>query len=708
MSGVSIATGVSSLDVLNPTTAAAVVGAAENIGYPKKYASGALSNFVSPAGIRVEISYASGRIQNTTPVYPPWMYMDANGPTNFMLQSNIRGLGFGVDSAIHCISTQDRKFYRYSGGAWSGPLSSAIDATAGIFSLMYMDSRGYLFAAWKNPSQALYRSTDGGATWAAVINSSTLPRPDDYIGTMTEADNGSLYATGYNSVDAAGTAVNKVWKSVDGGATWQNITPNLSFQYQRHIHNIVWDVFRKCLWISGGDSNNQYIQVSTDYGQTWSSWTASFQCTAITMDADYLYYGSDLAGDHGIYRARGKTVAEILASVPRRVAKITDVPGTDGTEFAWWADRDAQGNVFFPYTKGARAVLLASSDQGMSWSDVLNTQVPGSTNLGSEFVLVSKYKSGWDSYYYSMMNALRYCTRWRVYKSGIAYAVGNLTGDDDFGNGIDVARKTIPEHGVKPNAVVTLTENYEENASLGLPGLLLDSNGKTFGAAVSGTIAISETFEGAPSLTTVTATGGTVDQAATANPYAGAKHARCVTAASAGSMAMVNKISGVPGVSGDTVWLSGYFYLASATITSATYIAQFNASTGLYIDNTASGGGLCVQTAVDSKIFRQHLDDYVAFPLGQYVKVKMSVYLHATKGEIRVWQDGRRVLHVKGINTLNTYAGTVRWGVSSGQVLTMDVDNVKASLNVDPDLPAAYVLNGRGQLLLREYERSEY
>jgi len=33
---------------------------------------------------------------------------------------------------------------------------------------------------------------------------------------------------------------------------------------------------------------------------------------------------------------------------------------------------------------------------------------------------------------------------------------------------------------------------------------------------------------------------------------------------------------------------------------------------------------------------------------------------------------------------------------------------VNASLNVDPDLPPAYVLNGRGQLLLREYERSEY
>ncbi len=688
--------------------AAAVVGAAQAAGYPKKYVSGVLSSYVSPNGARGEMVYSSGRLQTTASVYPPWLYLDANGPTNFMLQSNIRGLGFGVDQAIHCISTQDRKFYKYSNGAWSGPLSAAIDATIGIFTLMYMDSRGYLFAAWQNPSQSLYRSTDGGVTWATVITSAELPRPDDYIGTMTEANDGSLYATGYNSTDAAGIAVNKIWKSVDGGATWQNITPNLAFQYQRHVHNVVWDVFRNCLFISGGDSSNQYIQLSTDYGQTWTSWTASFQCTAITMDADYVYFCSDIAGDHGIYRANGKTVAEILASTPRRVAKITDVSGTDGTEFAWWADRDNSGNVYFPYAKGAKAVLLASADQGMSWSDVLNSQVSGTTNFGSEFVLVSKYKTGWDSFYYSLMNTPRYCARWCVYRSGETFMVNNSTGNDDFGNGIDVPRKTIPEHGIKPNSIVTLGENYLENASLGLPGLVLDSNGKTFGSAVSGSVAISETFEGTSSLTTVTVTSGTVDQVATANPYLGTKHARCVTAASAGSTALVNKTTGLPGVSGDTVWLSGYFYLASATITSIPYIAQFNASTVLYIDVTASGGGLCVQTAVDSKIFRQHLDDYVAFPLGQYVKVKLSVYLHATNGEIKVWQDGRRVLHVKGVNTLNTYAGTVRWGVSSGQVLTMDVDNVKASLNVDPDLPTAYSLNGKGQFLIREYERSEY
>jgi len=432
------------------------------------YASGKLSKLAGNRNEPLDITYANGRVQYVANAQPPWMYLTSNGPVNFMLQTAIRGSGFGVGGEIHCISTFDKKFYKYTAGAWTGPLSAAIDASGGLFTLMYMDSRGNLFASWSgSSSKALYRSADGGATWTTVLGAADLPDTDDHIGSMAESDNGYLFATGYNSVAAAPTAVNKIWRSIDGGATWVNITPNLAFQYQRHTHSVTWDIYRKCLWLGGGDSSGQFIQVSSDYGNTWASWTASFQCTAIVADADYVYYCSDLAGDHGLYRARGATVAQVLATTPRRVAKITDIAGTDGTEFAWWGDTNAQGQVYFPYSKGAKAAVLASSDQGLSWTDVLDTQVSGTLNFGPEFVRVSKYKSGWDGFNISASTTVRYSIRWRVYPSAMEWLVNNVNGDDDFGDGISTATKTVPEFGVKPNAVVKLSSNYSANASLG-------------------------------------------------------------------------------------------------------------------------------------------------------------------------------------------------------------------------------------------------
>ena len=238
---------------------------------------------------------------------------------------------------------------------------------------------------------------------------------------------------------------------------------------------------------------------------------------------------------------------------------------------------------------------------------------------------------------------------------------------------------------------------------------MLDSAGYTLGVAGSSGVPLaSETFEGTSSLTTATAASGTVDQASTTNPYAGTKCARCVTAASGGSLAMVLKNNAFVGISaGTTAWMRGRFFLATATLTVQPIIMQLQSAVSLYIDTAAAGGGLIVQTHIDSKIYRQHPESYNAFPQNAYVLVKMRVYIHPTKGEVEVWQNGRRVLLMKGINTINSGPTSARWGVSAAQVLTMDVDNVVASIDYDPDQPPAWSLNGVGQLLIRENIRSD-
>lgn len=704
------AAGSSSQPVLgfNPTKHAAIDSLVSGDGVLSRDSAGRPIVMEAPDGAQMQygVTYTGNKVSGVAGSVQPWMWMDANGATQFPQQTNIRGSCIALGNVIHCISRSDRKYYRYENGTWSAALSSAIDASSAIFHLFFIDSRGYLFAAWgEGSSQRLYRSTDNGVTWAAVLTPTELPDANDYCGSMAEADNGYLYATGYNGTGAAGVAVNKIWRSTDGGATWVNITPNLAFQYLRHVHSVVWDKHRRCLWVCGGDGAPYALQGSADYGDTWAAWTGTIQATAIACDAENVYYTGDTAGDRSVYRGKGATMAAILASTPREVFDIADVSGTNGSEFAWWG-KVTNGIVHFHYGRGAKAFVAASADQGLSWRDILDTQVASTTLWGFEPVFPSDYAPGWDGTYYSFSNTTRYAIRWAPYPSGMRWLVSPSAGSDVFGNGITTPTASIPETGIKPQAVVALVDNYDRHAWLSAPGLVLDSAGYRLGAAQTGTLAVDEGFESTSSLTTTTANSGTVSQTSTANPHTSPRHARCTTAAVASSLATVTKTAAVPATSGTTVWLSGDCYVTAASLSASLILLNCVGGTIIYAEATSAGAGLMVQQASNSYFYRQVLDDYTALPLNAWVRIKLRVYLHATRGEVEVWQDGRRVLMVQGINTINTFAGELRWGAGINQVLTVDWDDVKASAGFDPEKPAGYVLAGRGQYLIRERDRT--
>lgn len=660
------------------------------------------------------VTYDANGLPTKVGTPAPWLYATTEGPTQYLHNAVIRGYAVSFGSKIYAISQVDRKCYVYSAGVWA-LASAAIDAGAGIFHLFFADSRGYLFASWGPNSHAgaqkLYRSIDGGVNWTTVLDSTYMPGGDDYLGSMTEADNGYLFASVYNDVDGAGTAARKLLKSIDGGTNWTDISTAAlaATTYTRHFHSVYFCPYRLALFASGGDNGTpSKIIVSTDYGVTWTAWAQSFQATAMVSDADFVYYCSDVSGDHSIYRAAGTTAAEIIAATPFRTftngtgfTPVSPITNGDGTEFAWWGTVDDQGNIIFPYGKGARAAMIISGDQGASWVDGLTNTAASTTQYSYEPQFCSHYLKNKSPFFFGSINGAGYARKWRAYKSPVTLEVNASTGDDVFGDGVNTPFATIPEVGVKANAIVALTADYTPNATLGLSGLLLHRGSYQLGTAVSGTLTIDETFEGTSSLTTSTTGGGTASQTDTTNPKFGTRCARVTTSGAANDTGMVQKANALSGVAqGTEIWLAGWYYITAASLTSNAILQQMQSAVSIMVDTTANGGGLYAQLAVNSNNYKQHADDYTALTLGAWHYIKSKIKYHATLGEITIWCDGKRVLNVRGVNTYNAGALHCRFGLLSSMALTCDVDNVKIALGFDPDKPPALVLNGSAQAVI--------
>jgi photosystem II stability/assembly factor-like uncharacterized protein len=155
-----------------------------------------------------------------------------------------------------------------------------------------------------NPDRGVFRSRDGGASWQKVLyrndktGASDLvfdpKNPDVMYAALWEA-----YRTPYSLSD--GGPGGGLFKSVDGGATWTEITRNPGLSKATVLGKIT-------IAASGGDSNRLYAMVeaddgglfrSDDGGTTWASvnrerrlWQRAFyfiRMTADPADRDTIY-----------------------------------------------------------------------------------------------------------------------------------------------------------------------------------------------------------------------------------------------------------------------------------------------------------------------------------------------------------------------------------------------------------------------------------
>lgn len=177
--------------------------------------------------------------------------------------------------------------------AWTLPkLLDRTNVYAGLVWTVFVDSRNHIFMS-AGGTNALYRSTNDGATFSEVLNTNGA-RFESFFVAVTEDDLGHLYTAVYTNGTITQPAV---YKSTDAGATWTKIA---SFNVL-HYHNIKYNPANGYLYLVTGEGNYPdaaRVFRSKDRGATWSLVVSRNDALGtvylgIAFVGNYVYLGQD-------------------------------------------------------------------------------------------------------------------------------------------------------------------------------------------------------------------------------------------------------------------------------------------------------------------------------------------------------------------------------------------------------------------------------
>jgi photosystem II stability/assembly factor-like uncharacterized protein len=172
----------------------------------------------------------------------------------------------------------ERGIYRSTDGGKTWVHALAINDDTGVVDLAADPTNPDLVyaAAWQmrgrpwlsyfeppaGPGSAIYRSADGGATWARLAGNGWPQGPLGRIGlAVAHTPQGTrIYAT------VASTSAGGVWRSDDGGGHWQRVNDDQDTFGNWYFSRLTVDPRNPDVVYSAGQS----IRRSTDAGQTWT------------------------------------------------------------------------------------------------------------------------------------------------------------------------------------------------------------------------------------------------------------------------------------------------------------------------------------------------------------------------------------------------------------------------------------------------------
>jgi photosystem II stability/assembly factor-like uncharacterized protein len=260
------------------------------------------------------------------------MYLQAPGRNAAVLRSSDRGvtwartelpirLGGNADGrgtgerlqvdpnngSVLFLGTNENGLYRSSDGGVSWAQVPGFPTSAGTTFVLFDKSSGSAGTATRtlyigvaaNSGETLYRSTDGGTTWAPVPGGPAGLMPMQ--GALDGA--GHLLLTYANGLGPDNITEGAVYKLTIASNTWDNITPaapngNLPFGYSGlavDAHDPGSIVVSTISRSSGGDD----LFRSTDGGRTWTGLNAISKHEAPANPWVTAYYGGSLAGKMG-------------------------------------------------------------------------------------------------------------------------------------------------------------------------------------------------------------------------------------------------------------------------------------------------------------------------------------------------------------------------------------------------------------------------
>jgi hypothetical protein len=258
---------------------------------------------------------------------------------------------------------------------------------SGLVWNVFVDSRGYIFTSCGGANNSLYRSTNGGVSFSAVLNANDTSNRSFYI-SMTEDGLGNLYTVTYT----IGFAQPIMLKSTNGGASWTKIG-NFSIV---HFHTIKYNPSNGYLYAVTGERNStlsscidsEEVFRSKDNGATWSLVVARNDALGtvylpMAFSGNYVYVGQD-------YPYRTCQIHRFYddGSNSQFVPQVVYTPPSDGC-MPFVSGMFFNNSLVFGNTAEAQngTSRIVTSADGLNWS-VLNSSSVLSTDNRWNFFTV--------------------------------------------------------------------------------------------------------------------------------------------------------------------------------------------------------------------------------------------------------------------------------------------------------------------------------
>ncbi|HET9016466.1 MAG TPA: glycosyl hydrolase, partial [Thermomicrobiaceae bacterium] len=220
--------------------------------------------------------------------------------------------------------------------------------------------------AWgPNAERGVFRSEDGGATWRKVLYRS--PNAGSHDVSMDPGNPRILFAAiwqaqRYPHALISGGPESGLWRTFDGGDTWEDITrrPGLPTGVLGKIGVAVSPAREGRVW-AVIEAEDGAVFRSDDYGDTWAR--LSEQSLLRTRPWYYMHITADTQDPDTVYVQNYSLWKSIDAG-----ANFTRIPTPHGDEHALWIDPEDNQRMIEGNDGGA----CVSFNGGRAWSSIYN------------------------------------------------------------------------------------------------------------------------------------------------------------------------------------------------------------------------------------------------------------------------------------------------------------------------------------------------